>query len=53
MLHKVRWEDGKYGAAVSMSGEQGGWVEVPDAPSLDITDQITLIAWVVSATVYR
>jgi len=46
ILHKVKWTKGKYGNAVEFSGEQGGWVEVPDSPSLDITDEITLMAWV-------
>ena len=45
-LHKAKWAKGKYGNAVELSGEQGGWVEVPDAPSLDITDEITLMCWV-------
>ena len=45
-LHKVEWADGKYGNSVVFSGEAGGWVEVPDAPSLDITEEITLMAWV-------
>lgn len=46
ILHNVQWADGKYGSSVEFSGEAGGWVEVPDAPSLDITEQITLMAWV-------
>ena len=45
-LHKANWAKGKYGNALSLSGEKGGWVEVPDSPSLDITDEITLMAWV-------
>ena len=45
-LHKANWTQGKYGNAVELSGERGGWVEVPDASSLDITDEITLMAWV-------
>ena len=43
-LHKANWAKGKYGNALSLSGEKGGWVEVPDSPSLDITDEITLMA---------
>ena len=46
MLHKAEWADGKYGKAVSLSGAAGGWVEVADSPSLDIADEITLMAWV-------
>ena len=45
-LHQVEWAKGKYGTAVEFSGVKGGWVEVPDAPSLDITDEITLMLWV-------
>jgi len=45
-LHKASWTQGKYGNAVDLSGERGSWVEVSDAPSLDITDEITLMAWV-------
>lgn len=46
ILHNVEWTKGKYGSSVEFSGEAGGWVEVPDASSLDITEQITLMAWV-------
>lgn len=45
MLHKTKWTKGKYGNAVELSGDAGGWVEVPDAPSLDITDEVTLMGW--------
>ena len=45
-LHRTTWAQGKYGNAVNLSGELGSWVEVPDSPSLDITDKITLMAWV-------
>ena len=45
-LHKGKLVKGKYGKAVELSGEAGGWVEVPDSKSLDITDEITLMCWV-------
>ena len=45
-LHMAEWAAGKYGKGISLSGAAGGWVEVPDAPSLDIADEITLMAWV-------
>ena len=45
-FHRAAWAQGKYGNAVRLSGEPGSWVEVPDSPSLDITDKITLMAWV-------
>ena len=47
ILHAVEWTgDGKFGNAVQFSGVPGGWVEVPDAPSLDIEDEVTILAWV-------
>ena len=45
-IHKGIRAEGKIGKAVELSGEAGGWVEVPDAASLDITDEITLMCWV-------
>ena len=36
---------GKFGNALEFNGRSDG-VEVPDAPSLDIRDEITLMAWV-------
>ncbi|MDE0424976.1 MAG: LamG domain-containing protein [Candidatus Poribacteria bacterium] len=45
-IHKGERVKGKYGNSVELSGEAGGWIEVPDSPSLDITDEITLMCWV-------
>ena len=45
-LHKAKRVKGKIGQAIELSGDAGGWVEVPDSPSLDITDEITLMCWV-------
>ena len=45
-IHKGKRVKGKYGKAVELTGEAGGWVEVPDSKSLDITDEITLMCWV-------
>ena len=45
-IHKGKRVKGKIGQAVELSGEAGGWIEVPDSPSLDITDEITLMCWV-------
>jgi hypothetical protein len=36
---------GKQGNALAFDGS-GGWVEVPDSPSLDLTTGVTLEAWV-------
>ena len=45
-IHKGKRVKGKIGDAVELTGESGGWIEVPDSPSLDITDEITLMCWV-------
>ena len=45
-LHKAKRVEGKIGDAIELSGDAGGWVEVPDSDSLDITDEITLMCWV-------
>jgi len=47
ILHLVNWtDDGKYDNAVEFTGVAGGWVEVPDSPSLDITDEVSILVWV-------
>ena len=46
IVHNARWVQGKDGEAIKLTGQRGSWVEVPDSPSLDITDEITLMAWV-------
>ncbi len=46
IVHNARWVQGKNGEAIELTGQRGSWVEVPDSPSLDITDEITLMAWV-------
>jgi len=40
-----QWIDGKFGKALSFDGVDD-YVEVPDDESLDITDEITIEAWV-------
>ena len=46
IIHKGKRANGKHGQAIELSGAMGEWVEVPDSPSLDITDEITLMCWV-------
>ena len=47
ILHGLNWTDsGKYGNAVEFKGVAGTWVEVPDSPSLDITDEVSILCWV-------
>ena len=41
----VSWTEGKSGSALSFNGGSDR-VLVPDAASLDITDQITIAAWI-------
>jgi hypothetical protein len=45
-IHKGKRVKGKIGQGIELTGEAGGWVEVSDSPSLDITDEITLMCWV-------
>jgi len=45
VIHGATWVEGKYGAALRFDGVDD-YVEVPDSPSLDITDTITIEAWV-------
>ena len=45
-VRNTRWVQGKYGKAIELTGQRGGGIEVPDSPSLDITDEITLMVWV-------
>ena len=45
-IHKGKRVKGKYGQAIELTGEAGGWVEVPDSKSLDLTDEVTLMCWV-------
>lgn len=41
----VKWIDGVFGGALEFDGTDD-FVEVPDSDSLDITDAITIVAWV-------
>ncbi|RLG24506.1 hypothetical protein DRN85_07570 [Methanosarcinales archaeon] len=45
MVHGATWvRDGKFGKALSFDGDD--YVTLPDVPTLDITGDITIIAWV-------
>ena len=44
-IHGATWTQGKFGKALSFDGVDD-YVEVPDSASLDITDEITIEAWV-------
>ena len=44
-IYGATWTDGKFGKALSLDGVDD-YVEVPDSESLNITDEITIVAWV-------
>ncbi|PKP54297.1 MAG: hypothetical protein CVT90_01995, partial [Candidatus Altiarchaeales archaeon HGW-Altiarchaeales-3] len=44
-IYEAKWVDGKYGKALSFDGKDD-YVEVPDDDGLDITDEITIEAWI-------
>jgi len=44
-IHGATWTQGKFGKALSFDGVDD-YVEIPDSASLDITDAITIEAWV-------
>ena len=45
LMGDPQWVAGKIGGALQFDGTDD-YVEVPDSPSLDITDTITIVAWV-------
>ncbi len=45
----TRTTAGKFGSALTFNGSSS-WVTIPDAPSLDLTNSMTLEAWVKPAT---
>jgi len=44
-INGAKWVDGRYGWALSFDGVDD-YVKVPDSDSLDITDEITMTAWI-------
>jgi len=40
------WVDGRYGWCVDFDSADGDRINIPDDPSLDLTDAITILAWV-------
>ncbi|NIO44637.1 MAG: hypothetical protein GTN36_03745 [Candidatus Aenigmarchaeota archaeon] len=42
----ISWTDGKFGSALDFPGTDERYVAVSDSPSLDITDEITIEAWI-------
>ncbi|MFQ6061968.1 MAG: hypothetical protein ACE5J9_02170, partial [Methanosarcinales archaeon] len=45
IIHGATWTKGKFGYALQFDGKND-YVQVPDSASLDITDTITIEAWV-------
>jgi len=45
VIYGATWVEGKYGKALSFDGVDD-YVEIPDKPSLDIMDEITIEAWI-------
>ena len=46
ILHGVEWtRDGKCGGAAVFDGE-GSWIEVPNSPSLNPAEEISIVLWV-------
>jgi len=44
-INGAKWVDGRYGWALDFDGVDD-YVEVPDSASLDISDEITMTAWI-------
>ena len=42
---KPEWVDGKFGKALEFDGESA-WVQIPDDPSLRVTTDVTVMAWI-------
>ena len=42
----VKWVDGKFGGALSLSGAEGNYVAIPDSPTLNPMEGITMMMWV-------
>ncbi|MBM3211716.1 hypothetical protein FJZ33_05835, partial [Candidatus Poribacteria bacterium] len=49
---KVEWAQGIKGTALSFSKDWQGHVEVPDSNSLDVSQQITISAWIRPSKIY-
>ena len=45
-IYDAQWVDGKFGKALQFDGGTGEFIEVPDHDSLNLTDEITITAWV-------
>jgi len=48
LQNNPEWVSGAYGTALEFSGAEMNWVEVPDADILDITEELTIMAWVMN-----
>jgi len=50
-IHGAEWTEGKLGHALFFDGDDD-LVEIPDDPSLDLKDQLTIMAWIKPISVY-
>jgi hypothetical protein len=48
----VQWKQGKVVTAISLTKQGKGYVEVADSESLDISEQITISAWIKPGDIY-
>ena len=44
-LSNATWVQGKYGSGLKFTGATNSYVTIPDAPSLDLTNGLTVEAW--------
>jgi hypothetical protein len=49
---KIKWDQGKSGLALALSKDGKGYIEIKDSESLDISDQITMTAWIKPTEIY-
>ena len=49
-INNATWVQGKYGNALKFTGATNSFVSITDAPSLDLTNKLTLEAWVNPST---
>lgn len=45
IMGKPKWVDGKFGKALEF-GEETDWVQIKDNPSLRVTKEVTVMAWI-------
>ena len=46
IVGKAEWVEGKFGKALSLPGTMGNYVTIPDSPTLNPIEQITMMMWI-------